>query len=165
MPNRISRYCCLWLAPSRPSLRHNPLVLDWFFRFGPFYCSHWTFLKAFFVTYWLTVWCFFIFCDIPSFILTALPAGSSSRLRRRLARSCVICLIFGCSCASSCQLNIRHIPTESGIDFWPALGQQKKIQVKMFRWTVIDGKCYSFILLLTLEYNFCIISLKKAWKY
>lgn len=44
--------------------------------------------------------------------------GFSSLLRLRLAGGCVICLIFGCSCALWCQLNIRHIPTESGTDFW-----------------------------------------------
>lgn len=51
------------------------------------------------------------FCCVSS-------TGFSSLLRLRLAGGCVICLIFGCSCALWCQLNIRHIPTESGTDFW-----------------------------------------------
>lgn len=64
-------------------------------------------------------------------VLSLLSTGFSSLLRLLwLARSCVICLIFGCSCVSSCQLNIRHIPTESGIHFWPVLYLWKKTPMK-----------------------------------
>lgn len=73
----------------------------------------------------------------PLFILTALSllssTGFSSLLRLWLARGCVICLIFGCSCALSCQLNIRHIPTDSGTDFWsllPCTSDKKRHEVK-----------------------------------
>lgn len=52
--------------------------------------------------------------QISIIVLPPLPHRFGSCCR--LAGGCVICLIFGCSCASSCQLNIRHIPTESGTD-------------------------------------------------
>lgn len=85
---------------------------------------------------------FFSFCFLPC-LLSA--AGISSLLRLWLAWDCVICLIFGCSCALSCQLNIRHIPTDSGTDFWPFFLTSKRqkrpmksdVQVKGFRpWTL-----------------------------
>lgn len=47
-----------------------------------------------------------------------------------LAGGCVICLIFGCSYALSCQLNIRHIPTESGICV--TFSQRSEVQVYCF---------------------------------
>ncbi len=61
----------------------------------------------------------------PLFISLS-ATGFSSLPRLWPARSCVICLIFGCSCVLSCQLNIRHIPTESGTDFWSVLYLWKK---------------------------------------
>lgn len=58
----------------------------------------------------------------------------------RLARGCVICLIFGCYRVLSRQLNIRHIPTESG-----ALSSHWSISPKPNLLTLCGLHFHSFI--------------------
>lgn len=85
----------------------------------------------------------------PVFILIALSlwfaTGWSNLLMLWLARGCMICLIFGCSCAWPCQLNIRHIPTESGIDFWAfcCVTEKKTHGVRSSGKMVLDCKLWS----------------------
>lgn len=104
---------------------HIPIVLDRSSRSSActyISCILWYHLCPTFSqkpTDWLG-YLFSLYC--LSYMLQVYP----TLLRIWLARGCMICLIFGCSCALSCQLNIRHIPTESGIDFWSLLYHFRK---------------------------------------
>lgn len=90
------------------------------------------------------------------------------------ARGCVICLIFGCARASSCQLNIRHIPTESGADFWYLLEPWEKRPLggwgggsPSFRWGSCDIRDLKRNALLTetVEFSSCFEKYtKRCWK-
>lgn len=132
--NWISDSLCQWRPPSRPCL--------------PSYCCFTGLVFTMYILYFNIILYSLVLSEaniqlqstwLPGlFILTLwlcyMLQVSSTLPKPWLAGGCMICLIFGCSCALSCQLNIRHIPTESGIDFWSWLFhfQNKDIQVNYY---------------------------------